>query len=64
MEKKKTIAYLLDVQLSTGKSSQDRQTLKNSDEKQYFQYWILRLAVLTRFPENRDCLLKLYHPIR
>jgi len=24
------------------------------------QFWILRLAVFTRFPANRDCLLKLY----
>jgi len=42
------------------KSSQDRQTLQNSDENQYSQYWILRLVVFTRFPPNRDCLLKLY----
>ena len=27
---------------------------------QYFQYWILRLVVFTRFRANRDCLLKLY----
>jgi len=27
------------------KSSQDRQTLQNSDEKQYCQYWALRLVL-------------------
>jgi len=56
--------HLIDVQLSTDKklaTTQDRQTLQNSDEKQYCQYWILRLVVLTRFPANRDFLLKLYH---
>jgi len=42
------------------KSSQDRQTLQNSDKKQYCQYWILRLVVFTRFRANRGCLLKLY----
>jgi len=41
-------------------TTQDRQTLQNSDEKQDCQFWILRLVVLTRFPANRDCLLKLY----
>jgi len=44
------------------KSSQqrlDRQTLQNSDEKQYCQYWILRLVVFTRLRANRDCLFKL-----
>jgi len=53
--------YLIDVQFSTDKklaTTQDRQTLQNSDEKQYCQYWIPRLAVFTRFPANRDCLLK------
>ena len=38
---------------------QDRQTLQNSDEKQYCQYWSLRFVVFTRFRANRDCLLKL-----
>jgi len=41
-------------------TTQDRQILQNSDEKQDCQYWILRLVVFTRFPANRDCLLKLY----
>jgi len=53
--------YLLDVQFSTDKklaTTPDRQTLQNSDEKQYSQYWILRLVVFTRFPANRDCLFK------
>jgi len=40
------------------KSSQHRQILQNSDEKQDCQFWILRLVVFTRFPANRDCLLK------
>jgi len=41
-------------------TTQDRQTLQNSDEKQYCQYWILRLVVFTKFRANRDCLFKLY----
>jgi len=39
------------------KSSQQGKTAR---EKQYFQCWILRLVVFTRFRANRDCLLKLY----
>jgi len=53
---------LIDVQFSTDEklaSTQDRQTLQNSDEKQCCQYWILRLVVFTRFRANRHCLLKL-----
>jgi len=56
--------YLIDVQFSTDKklaTTQDRQTLQNSDEKQYCQYSILRLVVFTRFRANRDCLLKLLY---
>jgi len=52
-----------DVQFSTDKklaTTQDRQTVQNSDEKQYCQYWILGLVVFTGFPAKRDCLLKLY----
>jgi len=59
---KKKIGHLIDVQFSTDEklaTTQDRQTLQNSDEKQYCQYWILRLVVFTRFRSNRDCLLKL-----
>jgi len=41
-------------------TTQDRQTLQNSDEKQYCQWWILRLVVFARYPANRVCLLKLY----
>jgi len=41
-------------------TTQDRQILQNSDEQQRCQFWILRLVVFTRFPANRDCLLKLY----
>jgi len=41
-------------------TTQDRQILQNSDEKQDCQFWILRLVVFTRFPANRYCLLKLY----
>jgi len=36
--------YLIDVQFSTDKklaTTQDRQALQNSDEKQYCQYWTL-----------------------
>jgi len=61
MKKKKW--YLNNVQFSTDKklaTAHDRQTLQNSDEKQDCQYWILRLVVFTRFPANRDCLLKLH----
>jgi len=49
MKKKKR--YLIDVQFSTDNklaTTQDRQTLQNSDEKQYCQYWILRLVVFAR----------------
>jgi len=45
------------------RSSQQRKTakrLQNSDEKQYCQYWILRLVVFTWFRANRHCLFKLY----
>ena len=59
--------YLIDVQFSTDKklaTMQYSQTLQNSDEKQYCQYWILRLVVFTRFCENRDCLLKLYMSVK
>jgi len=54
--------YLIGFQFSADKkvaTTQDRQTLQNSDEKQYCQYWILHLVVFTRFRANRDCLLKL-----
>jgi len=40
--------YSPEVQSSTDKkltTMQDRQTLQSSDEKQYRQYWILRLIV-------------------
>ena len=60
MKKKKTV---LNVQFQLTKklaTTQERQMLQNSDEKQYCQFWILRLVVFTRFPANRDCLLKLY----
>ena len=30
-------------------TTQDRQILQNSDDKQYCQFWILRLVVFTRF---------------
>jgi len=60
MKKKKTV---LDVQFPLTKklpTTQDGQIMKNSDEKQDCQFWILRLVVFTRFSANRDCLLKLY----
>ena len=40
--------FLLEVQSSTDKklaTTQDRQTLQNSEEKQYCQDWMLRLVV-------------------
>jgi len=46
---------LIDVQFSTVKklaTKQDHQTLQNSDEKQYCQYWILRLVVLLDFVQR------------
>jgi len=48
------------------KSLQQRKTARHckTDEKQYCQYWILRLVVFTRFPASRDCLLKLYMLLR
>jgi len=55
--------YLIYVQFSTDQklaTTQDHQTLQNSDKKQYCQYWILGLVVFTWFLANRDCLLKLY----
>jgi len=54
--------YLIDVQFSTDKlaTTQDRQTLQNSDEKQDCQYWILRLVVFTGFPANRLLVETLY----
>ena len=54
-EWKRKKRYLIDVQLSTDKklsTTEDRQTLQNFDEKQYCQYWILRLVVFTRFLQN------------
>jgi len=45
-------------------TTQDRQILQNSDEKQDCQFWILRLVVIIKFPANRDCLLKLYMLIK
>jgi len=60
MKKKKTV---LDVQFPLTKkpsATQDHQILQNSDENQDCQFWILRLVVFTRFPANRDFLLKLY----
>jgi len=40
-------------------TTQDRQALKNSDERPYCQSCILRLVVFTRFPANTAWLLKL-----
>jgi len=60
---KKKQQYVLDVQSSTDKKltiTQDRQTLQNSDEKQYCQYWILCLVVTNKLPANKDSLSKLY----
>jgi len=58
-EKKK--AVVIEVAFSTEMlaTTQDRQTLQNSNEKQDCQYCIVRYVVFTRFPANRDCLLKL-----
>ena len=61
MKKKKSVlnwcSIFTNKKLAT---TQDRQTLQNSDEKGYCQFWILRLFVLTRFHGNSDGLLKLY----
>ena len=54
-EWKRKKRYLTDVQFSTDKklaTTQDRQKLQNSDEKQDCQYWILRLVVLLDFPHR------------
>jgi len=42
--KRKNNTYLM-FNLPRTKSSQDRQTLQDSDEKQYCQYWALRLVL-------------------
>jgi len=60
-KEKKTV--LIGVKFSTDKkftTMQDRHTLQNSDEKQYCQYWILRLVVFTRFGANRLLVETLY----
>jgi len=60
---KKQKRYLIDVQFSTDKklaTTQDRQTLQNSDEKQYCQYWILGLVVLNQISCKQGLLVKLY----
>jgi len=54
---------LIDVQFSTNNklaTTQDRQTLQNSNVKQYCQYWILRLGVFTRFRANTVRVEALY----
>jgi len=38
-------------------TTQDRQTLQNSDEKQYIQYWTLRLVIFARFPATEIACL-------
>jgi len=53
--KNKKVLNWCSIKLAT---TQDRQRLQNSDEKQYWQYWILCLVVFTRFRANRDCLLE------
>jgi len=61
--RKRKKMVLIVVQFSTEKklaTTQDRQTLQNSDEKQYCQYWILRLVVFLLDLAQIDCLLKLY----
>jgi len=55
MKKKNGIELMFNFPLT--KNSQQG---KNVREKQYFQYWILRLVVFTRFCANKDCLLELY----
>jgi len=52
-EWKRKKMYLIDVKFSIETklaTTPERQTLQNSDEKQYCEYWILRLVVYTRFP--------------
>jgi len=61
-EKEKKTVFIV-LRFSTDKklaTTQDRQTLQNSDEKQYCQYWILRLVVFTRFGTNRLLVETLY----
>jgi len=61
MKKRKTVLSWCSI--STDKklaTTQGRQILQNSDEKQDWQYWILRLVVFNRFLADRDGLLKLY----
>jgi len=45
----------MDVQFSTDKkhpTTQGRQRLQSSDEKQYCQFWMLRLVVLLDFAQT------------
>jgi len=52
---KKKEQYLPDVQSSRHKKlaiTQDSRTLQNSDEKQYCQYWMLRLVVTNNYPQT------------
>jgi len=58
-EEKKVLNWCSNILWKKLETTQDA-TPQNSSEKQYCQYWILRLVVFTRFPANRDCLLKLY----
>ena len=54
--KKKEQYFLIDVQSSIDKSSQDGQTPHNADEKQYCQYWVLHLVV-TKYIARKQRLL-------
>jgi len=49
--------YLLDVQSSIDKklaTTQDRQTLQNSNEKQYCQWWMLLWLLPTRMSAQTE----------
>jgi len=45
--------------------TQDSQALQNSDEKQYCQYWMLRLVVINQIARKQRLLVKtLYAYVR
>jgi len=64
--KRKNSTYLIfklpDKKLAT---TQDSQAMQNSDEKQYCQYWMLRLVVINRIARKQRLLVEtLYAYVR
>jgi len=60
-EKERTVLNLRDVQSSTEKSAQRRKTAKHcktSDEKQYRQYWMVRLVVANQIARKHRCFVE------